>query len=230
MTSSLSYREGCWRHPMKLDLHCHSVYSYGGVVGRKKSDSVISLDELAGFARGAGLDGLVLTDHMTMEAGKTDFEKMQRRNPDLVMLRGMEYHSDHSHLLLFGIKDDEVCRRFGKYGPAQKVIDFVNFQGGVVVPSHPYQVGYEHNMGDHVFSLSGLTALEVWNSCKSFQMNMRAVDAARKMNLPGTGGSDAHFPKKIGAGYTKFKSRITSMPELVNALKDGKYQAVRKVK
>ncbi len=211
---------------MRFDLHTHTVFSYQGDVSDRESDSSIQMEDLPYLIRTSGLDGLVLTDHMTMEAGNDEFRRVKEANHDVVMLRGMEYHSDHSHLLLFGIDDDEVCRRFGMYGPAQEVIDFVNSQGGVVVPAHPYQKNYTHNLGDKVFNLNGLTALETINGALPEQLNVKAQIAAMVMRLPGTGGSDAHWNGKVGQVYTEFSNPVHSMDDLVRELKDGNYSAM----
>ncbi|MDP6772063.1 MAG: hypothetical protein QF704_15275, partial [Anaerolineales bacterium] len=149
---------------MKIDLHMHTTHSYQGKVGKKTmSDSSIRMEDIPILARAAGLDGIVITDHMTLEAGGGEFLRVQSEYPDFLLLRGMEYHTDHSHILLFGIKDDSVCKIFGKYGPVQEAIDYVIAQGGIVVPSHPYQQGYSFEMCDHIFNLRGLTALEIEN-------------------------------------------------------------------
>lgn len=218
---------------MKLDLHFHTEYSYQGEVGHKESDSCIAMSDVPAMARQRGLDGIVITDHMTVEAGREEFQKVQEKNKDILLLRGMEYHSDHGHLLLYGIKDDEVSRIFGMYGPAQPVINFVNGQGGAAVPSHVYKIGYKFALCDRVFQLKDLAALEVLNGNLPEEVNAWAQQAAEKLHLPGTGGSDAHVPD-ISAGslgvhrntHTVFPKRVQDIASLVAALrKDRVYAA-----
>lgn len=212
---------------MKIDLHVHTVFSYRGEIGRKESDSVIRIEELPKVARSVGLDGIIITDHMTMEAGQEVFNQVQVKNPHFLLFRGMEYHSDHGHLLLYGITDDDVCREFGKYGQVQKVIDFVQSRGGIVIPSHPYKEGYTYGLGDKVFNLRGVAALEAINGSLPDHLNAKAQEAAKKLSLPGVGGSDSHYAGHLGLVYTSFEGRISSMEDLLEELRKGRYHAVK---
>ncbi|MBS3123412.1 PHP domain-containing protein [Candidatus Woesearchaeota archaeon] len=204
---------------MKIDLHLHTQFSYQGEIGHQPSDSVISLENLPALARQKGLGGLVITDHMTIEAGDEVYKRVKDNNPDLLLLRGMEYHSDHGHLLLFGLKNDDVCRIFGKYGPAQDVINYVQDSGGIVIPSHPYQAHYTYALEDKVFHLRGLSALEGINGQLHPRLNHKAEIAATKLNLPQTGGSDAHHPANLGRAYTLFENSISSVEDLITEIK-----------
>jgi predicted metal-dependent phosphoesterase TrpH len=208
---------------MKIDLHVHTNYSYQGKIGNKPSDSIMSIEEIPQIANSKGLDGVVITDHMTHEAGRDIFERTKKDNPDFLLLRGMEYHSDHGHLLLYGITDDSVCKLFKKYGPIQKVINYVNSIGGIVIPSHPYQEGYSYKLCDYLFELKEIAALETVNAHLEPKLNEKAQKAARKLNLRGTGGSDAHHPLEIGGVYTSFNTPIHSERELLTALRFGSY-------
>lgn len=222
---------------MKLDLHFHTEYSYQGEVGHKESDSCIAMSDVPALARLRGLDGIVITDHMTVEAGKEEFQKVQEQNPDITLLRGMEYHSDHGHLLLYSIENDDVCRKFGKYGPAQPVIDFVNAQGGVIVPSHPYKQGYTYELSDRLFQLKGIAALEVLNGNLPDEVNVLAQQAAENLHLPGTGGSDTHTPihRSLFSSsfqrnvYTIFSKDIQNMAQLVAAIREGSVRPAESV-
>ena len=213
---------------MRIDLHCHTTFSYQGRVAQQPSDSVIEIEEIPLIAKEQGLDGVVITDHMTLEAGGHLVEQTKRKHLDFLLLRGMEYHSDQGHLLIYGISDDSVCHRFGKYGPIQEVINYVNSVGGCVVPSHPFISGYTHCLQEKVFTLNGLTALEVINGQLDERTNQKAAQAAKKLGLPGTGGSDSHHPSAIGSVYTVFPNKITSLAELITQLKSGNYRAETK--
>lgn len=204
---------------MKIDLHVHTEFSYRGEVARGPTDSTIRMEEIPNLVRRAGLDGAVITDHMTCEAGQDSFRRIQFDNPDLLLLRGMEYSSDHGHLLLYGVSNDNVCRTFGKCGPAQKVIDYVNSNGGIVVPAHPYESGYTYNMGDKTFSLKGLAAVESMNGHLDDEANYLGHLAAQRMRLPETGGSDAHFPFDFGKKYTLFDNIVGSDKDLIALIK-----------
>jgi len=40
-------------------------------------------------------------------------------------------------------------------------------------------------------------------------MNMKAIETAGRLQLPYTGGSDAHMPREVGSCYTEFGERVT---------------------
>jgi hypothetical protein len=54
--------------------------------------------------------------------------------------------------------------------------------------------------------------------------NVRAIEAARILNLPFTGGSDAHEAREAGSCYTEFNDKVT--PDTLDSLKEGNYQGV----
>lgn len=212
---------------MNIDLHLHTTYSYQGEIGHKLSDSILDMQELPKLCAARGLDGIVITDHMTCEAGNQALQKIRDEHPNILFLRGMEYHSNKGHLLVFGITNDDVCRKFGKYGPAQEVIDYVGELGGICIPSHPYVQGYTHTLGDGVYELRGIAAVEAINGQLGLSENSLAQVAAAQLQLPGTGGSDAHDNAAVGKVYTKFDVDIRSMEDLIAAIRHKQCKAAR---
>ncbi len=212
---------------MKIDMHVHTEFSYHP----NPSDAINTLDDIHEYGIRKGLDSVVLTDHMVFEETKRQVDLFNAQNPekkdDLLILVGMEYHSDHGHILLYGIDNDDVIREFGKYGPAQNVIDFVKSQGGEAVIAHPYQEGYHDYMGNNLFDFVNYLTLETNNGTKDPMINALAEDASQSLSLKGTGGSDAHFPEMIGAAYTDFDKDITDMAGLLEELRAGNYIASR---
>jgi len=55
--------------------------------------------------------------------------------------------------------------------------------------------------------------------------NKLALELAATLNLPGTGGSDAHCIKDIGRCYTEFFTPLQTLNDLIAALKAGEYLA-----
>ncbi|MBD3259689.1 PHP domain-containing protein [Candidatus Woesearchaeota archaeon] len=198
----------------RIDLHTHTKF------GR---DCQMTPAEAVARAKEIGLDGIAFTEHMTFEGSKPA-EKIGELH-HFPVFRGAEYHSDKGHILLFGIENDEVVEKFGKYGPMQSVIDFVNSAGGVAIPSHPYKIGYTHKLCDDIYDLKGISAVEVLNGRLREGKNKKARDAAYELGLPGTGGSDAHSPIEIGGFFTEFPDSIRTTEELVAAIKKGKFRA-----
>ena len=197
---------------MKIDTHLHTIYS---------RDSAIKPQDLVDAAIAKGLDGVVVTEHWSYKASKP-LEKLKLPE-GFVLLRGMEYHTDSGHLLIYGIADDIFD---GEYLPIHQVIDAVNARGGVAVPSHPYKVGYTHQLCDKVFELRGkIPAIETVNGCMPVKVNDMAETARMKLGVGGMGGSDAHFIEEVGCAYTEFESEIRTMADLLREIRQGNYIA-----
>ena len=103
------------------------------------------------------------------------------------------------------------------------VIRFVTKAGGVVIPSHPYRPGT--SLGDLVRSVNGIAGIEGYNGANMNAYNVKAIEAAKSLRLPYTGGSDAHSPQEVGSCYTEFDDPVTP-DNFIGLLKAGRYRGV----
>ena len=198
---------------MKIDMHVHSKLG---------KDCLAEPEEIVAHARKIGLDAICITEHHSYLASEP-FERISEKE-GFPVFRGAEYHSANGHLLIFGVQDDGFNR--GYYLPAQDIIDYVVSRGGIVIPAHPYKTGYRFYMGDYLFKLKGIVAIETLNGRTSDAQNALAEKARAKLGLKGIGGSDAHRPENVGKVYTLFDEKITSMADLLKALRFGNYRPV----
>ena len=197
----------------KIDLHLHTCL--GG-------DSLIEPQDLVERAREVGLDAVCITEHHSYDLSEP-FDEISRK-ANFPIFRGMEYRADNGHMLIYGVR---VTRGNLPSGlPLQKAVDWVQKNGGVAVPAHPYQQSLVGQYpGDAILKINGLFALEVINGSESLDGNRRAEEAARQLGINGIGGSDAHGFQVLGKAYTAFPLPIRSMQELTAALKAGNYFA-----
>ena len=195
----------------KIDLHIHT--SLGG-------DSFIEPQGLVDRAREVGLDAVCITEHHSYDLSEP-FDEISRET-GFPIFRAMEYRADNGHLLIYGIR---VTRGNLPSGlPMQKAVDWVQKNGGVAVPAHPYQHSLAGQyLGDDIFKISGLFAVEILNGSVSLDGNHRAEKAAERLGINGIGGSDAHGLQVLGKAYTCFPAPVESMEELTAALKGGNY-------
>jgi predicted metal-dependent phosphoesterase TrpH len=100
-------------------------------------------------------------------------------------------------------------------------VKVVTGAGGVVIPSHPYRKG--NSLGDMILHVKGICAVEGHNGCNMRAYNAQAIETARILNLPYTGGSDAHAAHEVGACFTEFWNEVT-YDNFVELLKEGNYQ------
>ena len=109
------------------DFHVHS---------RDSGDASASLDEIASFARGRGLDFVVLSDHNTVAQLEHQAAK-QATLTDLLLLRGAEVTTYRGHGNAVGT-DAYVDHRVGLEGvSATTILDEVIAQDGVFIVNHP---------------------------------------------------------------------------------------------
>lgn len=215
-----------YRRTTKLDMHIHTP----------SSDGHGSPEEYVKAIKKAGLDGVVLTDHhITRGPGASKYETVEPgeraagdiiqtaiKKAGLICLRGCEYSSGDGHVLIYGADVDDLD--LGLYCPMQEVIWRAQEAGGVAFPSHPYH-GYKKRLGDGIYKLKGLVAVEGFNGQLATSHlgeleNADAVKAGKAMGIGIVGNSDAHQAKRIGTCYTEFDGSIRWAHELVEALKE----------
>lgn len=190
---------------MIIDLHLH-------IEGRSHC-SVLSLQELY---RGLSpkLDGICITDHGVVE--KIRHLYLQ----EFKAFYGVELWSNEGDILAYGIEHILPSKDLR----AKDVIAFIHHHGGVAVAAHPFST--RHNaFHDSVYDYD-FDALEI-NGAIGKKENEMARQAAQSLGLALTGGSDAHSIKQLNTVATKFKDDITSIKNIVEAIKNKKCKPIR---
>jgi hypothetical protein len=111
---------------------------------------------------------------------------------------------------------------------------------GALIPAHPFRrrdrsALWYHLERHHLLTgpqlaqrdfVQGLAAIEILNASSANGENKEAAQLARVLDLPGTGGSDAHVTHRVGKAATWFPGAIRTDRDLVAALRQGGYHAV----
>ena len=189
----------------KADLHVHTMHS-------EDNDAEPRLIIQESINR--GLDAVVFTEH-NYYAASGYVERLRPEYSDrIVLIRGVEISACEGHCLVYGADPDGLALN----GAAiTEVVKAVNNLGAVAIPAHPFRGG--SGIGQLLMRLKGIAAIEGYNGCNIHPMNTQAIEAARSLNLPFTGGSDAHAPKEVAMCYTAFKDRVNNERELAEALR-----------
>jgi predicted metal-dependent phosphoesterase TrpH len=195
----------------RIDLHLHSANS---------GDNDADPEEMAETAIRRGLDGIVFTEHYYYGASENIEVLREKYGNKILLFRGVEFSAAEGHCLVFGVDTDRLSL---KYAPVDELVQVVNEKGGVVIPSHPYRG--VNSLGDLIIRIDGLCAVEGYNGCNMHPFNERAVDTARALNLPFTGGSDAHTVGETGSCYTEFSDTVT-YDNFIELLKKGSYHGI----
>ena len=195
---------------MLIDLHIHEK--------QFSKDSFLALEEIVEIAKEKGLDAICITDHDSM--GLREYAAEYTKKTGFPIFVGIEFYSLQGDILAFGI-DSYPDKRVS----AQEFIDYVHAQGGVVIAAHPFR----HNrrgLEDNLATLKGVDAVEILNGSTMPDATMMAVQYAKKYGFATTGGSDCHYPHKVGTCATYFEEPIHTMVELVAAIKNHKCKPV----
>lgn len=194
---------------MKIDLHCHTKYSF---------DNDLEPADLIEQAVRVGLDGICITEHFSVDASRP-VEDIPVPNGFRVF-RGVEISTDLGHLLAFGLKNDSWnIWKADLFLNAQEVIHRIHELGGICAPSHPFR-GWD-SFGAMVLEMEGLDAVETHNGYNTLEMNVQAMSCARMRNLPSIGGSDSHHKEQVGRAYTVFTNPIQTMDDLISEIRKG---------
>jgi predicted metal-dependent phosphoesterase TrpH len=190
-------------------------------------DSYIDIDELVERAKNAGLDGVCVTDHEWFWKQST-IERF-RRELDFLILPGVEMNTEDGHLLVFGL--ERYVFGMHRTGFLKKELDKV---GGVMVLAHPYRrnMYYGEEVEDSVKRYSKrsffdlIDIIETHNGRATEKQSRFSQLLGQRLNLKGTGGSDAHQLTDIPSCATFFERDISNVRELIAELKAGRFRAV----
>jgi predicted metal-dependent phosphoesterase TrpH len=191
-----------------IDLHCHTL--------PLSTCSALDADRLVALARERGLDGICLTEHdRAWPASELEVLRARTRFP---VFSGVELTTDQGHILAFGLDDPRAFSAI-----ARQVHEAAEACGALLFLAHPARDGLLKVTHDTVeFFMS----VEAVNGSDSRLQNMAASGLAHGFRLPGIGGSDAHTAAEVGRAATRFKGRVETQGELLDALRAGAYEAV----
>jgi predicted metal-dependent phosphoesterase TrpH len=188
---------------MIIDMHVHTSLS---------PCSTLALTDILAHARSRGLDGVCVTDHDCMQAGRVIREGVQADG--LVVIVGMEYTTPEGDFLVFGNVED---LRPGL--SAGKLLSAVSGRLGAVVAAHPFRRG--RSTAAHLISSGCVDIIESVNGRNTAEENSRARDLLVHLPMSSCGGSDAHTLEELGCVRTRFDMPISSRADLVQALRKG---------
>ncbi len=190
---------------MKIDFHVHSFYS---------EDSFQSFEKIIQKAEKSGLDGIVILDHNTIKGSDQLEAYLESRYHSLpvverlVVIRAGEYSTEEGHLVIIGLKTplEDILKVNQKWYKCRDVVVEAKKQGATIVLAHPYR--WKHRLPSE-WLLSQVDAIEVFNGRTCFvkgnyKANLKAVELAKRLNLPIVGGSDGHLTSEIGRSFVVF--------------------------
>jgi PHP family Zn ribbon phosphoesterase len=205
-----------------LDMHNHSLAS---------DDARASVEQYAKWLnmlreKGLEIDGFVLTEHRQFDPSVDHGDVAERYK--LAIYNAAELDTDGGHFLVYGISP-ELQRRFDFTDVtihAEDLLEVAEDTGGIAVPAHVGRV----NIGFCEFQgaerpFERVRAVEHLNGGSSEDETARALSFVEGKGYTCIAGSDAHFVNRIGRYLTRFLDPVSSMGEIVAALRAGHVEA-----
>ncbi len=204
---------------MRIDLHIHTA--------PLSACSYIDPHELVQEAWRLRLDGICLTEHQILW-DPAEVEKLARE-AGIKIFRGNEFTTNQGDVLVFGFYED-----IKELMIIQELRETVQKAGGYMIAAHPFrgfktfgigqlQMTVEQASKRKVFEF--VDAVEIGNGKLAPDENDMACKVAEKLNLPGTGGSDAHRIDELATWLTVFEKNIENEQELLKELHAGRFRA-----
>ncbi|MEX0781320.1 MAG: PHP-associated domain-containing protein [Dehalococcoidia bacterium] len=207
-----------------IDMHLHTT--------RGASDSMLNPDDLIAEATRVGLTGVNITEHDRMWES-WDLGPFRTQHEPMFVSNGMEVSTDMGHILAIGLKGYESgIRRL------EKLRQVADSQGAFLVVAHPFRHFFDpvhfKREGKEPFALMPEEAaklpvfqlvhgIEVLNGCNTPRENYFALQVARTLGKPGTGGSDAHSTQGIGYFVAVFEETLESQEHMVEQMHKGRF-------
>jgi len=203
---------------MRIDLHIHT--------SPLSACSYIDPHELVQEARRLKLDGICLTEHQVLW-DPAEADKLARQ-AGIKIFRGNEFTTNQGDVLVFGFYED-----IKELMIIQDLREAVQKAGGYMIAAHPFRGFKTFGIGQLQMTVAQagkrkvfefVDAVEIGNGKLSPDENDMARKVAQELNLPGTGGSDAHRIDELGTCLTVFEKKIENEQELLEELHGGRFK------
>lgn len=192
---------------IKVDLHIHSTYS---------EDSQLTIDEIVRFYFKNGFKAIAITDHETFQGALNARKLVKNLGIDLTVILGMEIETDKGELII--LTDHEIVEipRI-----AEKLIKKLKESNGLTYAPHPFDPGRK-SLGENLYDLKEIDAIEVINANSSKKYNSLAYDAMKLLGKPGLANSDAHTIEGMGRAYTIIEVRENNVKDILDSIRKGR--------
>ncbi len=217
----------------KTELHCHSLDI--SECARVNTSDIIEKFTASGYST------LVLSNHFnygTMKFNKATnwadfidkfvgaYEKLKRdAEGRLNILLGAElrFNENINDYLLFGITKEFLLAHPEIFDlNPEKLYPILKENGILIVQAHPFRNGMT------VIRPTFLDGVEAFNGHTGHDSRNEIANAwADKYNLIKTSGTDFHYKDVPANAGILTKMEITSMPQLVDILKNGNYELIK---
>lgn len=193
-------------------LHCHSTYSY---------DGILSITELVSLSRQYHYDFLALTEHDDTidENIMRVFVEECRMNSSsgFIIIPGIEFSfNEKLHLLAYGLTQ-YIKKPDGEHETITHIVDEIHKQNALAVLAHPQSCP---TIPMEILHL--LDGIEAWN-VKWDSKYLPNIKVAFECQRPAFGGIDLHTRYNINAIHTTVVTKQFTEAAILLSLKKGMF-------
>ncbi len=188
------------------DFHIHTVYSADSLVQPKTLVDMLNAHPFIKVA--------AVTDHDSVRANKPTVE-LAKSYPDILIIPGCEISTINGDMIVLGTYELPP-----KPWTPEAVADYAQSIDGVSIVAHPFRT---YGMGERARGVK-VNAIEVLNGGSSKEANAQAKEFAKELDLPGTGGSDAHQVSELFGVCTQVEASM-NVDSVLAAIKKGMVSA-----
>jgi predicted metal-dependent phosphoesterase TrpH len=190
---------------LKIDLHLHTMFS---------EDSKVTFESAVAMCESRGLDGFAVCDHDQM----TEIPHEVTRDTDLIIVPGVEVSAKGAHILAF-----DISKPIPKDLSISETVLRIHMQKGIAILAHPFSVFRTWVNRSEIIE-ANFDLIEVANAYQFPYRLMLSMNTklAEELELPTTGGSDAHKASAVGKAYTVLDAETRDVNGVLAALREGK--------
>lgn len=224
------------QYPYLYETHMHT--SEGSKCGNVDGATMARLHKEAGYT------GIIITDHnwygntridnsLPWEEWLSEFfkgyenAKAEGDKIGLQVFQGYEAGYHGPEFLIYGLTTDDMkAHPELKDASVEDQLKIVHSLGGMVIQAHPYrEADYINSIITYEKFVDGI---EIINAChsnsrdgnrKKCEFDEKAIALALKNDLPGTAGSDSHFPD-LQMGGVAFKTPLKDIHDYIDRIKN----------
>jgi hypothetical protein len=177
-----------------------------------------SAKELIDLAYQQGFDVLSITNHDAVTYNKYLVDYAAERG--ILLIEGVEATIERKHVLLYNF--DFSGHHINTFADIKRLKKDDN----LCLAPHPFYpsaTSLQRKFDRNLDIFDGLEFCHFYS--KQINFNKKAVDRARKYNLPLVGMSDAHIASQLGASYSLVEAE-KDIESVIRAIKKGKIEIV----
>ena len=199
---------------LKIDFHIHTAED-------PKDHIPYNSFQLIDAASQKGFDALAITNHDAVFYNPEIVKYAE--NKGILLIPGMEATFSDAHVLILN-PDFQI----NPEGRSIKDLPSLKKEDNLIIAPHPFFLRFkslDSHLLTYIHLFDAIEFAQYYNRLINY--NKKAVETAKKYNLPLVGTSDCHFLWQFGDTFSLVESK-KDIPSIIKAVKSGKVEIFTK--